>query len=155
MLSSRLHLSKRLLYKGSEMLQFGSFILRVLIFISLGLAVHVTAYAQEEEEAHESFYVSMNPHFLANLKGDRRFIQIKAHAMVADPDTEEAVKLHIHAIRHHILMELMEMQVDDLRTPEQKDAFRRRAVDIIIGILENFNEPADVEDFLISSMVLQ
>ena len=73
----------------------------VLFAVLIMLPAPLASHANEGEGLIKSrpIYVSMLPHFLVNLddgKGEK-FMQIKANTLVANADTERALKLHMPA----------------------------------------------------------
>ena len=73
---------------------------RVLLVLLGGFALATSAYANTEEGEGlikaKPIYVSMLPHFLVNLTNSdgQKFMQIKANTLVANKNTEEALKLY-------------------------------------------------------------
>ncbi len=134
--------------------------LRILIPL-LGAVLALTgplSHAEEEaqEPASKSIYVSMHPHFLTNLADGKHFVQIKAQAMVANEETQSALKLHMPAVRHELLMLLGDMQAADLKGVAQKQQFLDNAVAVMREVLIQRQAPAaDVEGMFITSMVIQ
>lgn len=103
-----------------------------------------------------SIYVSMHPHFLTNLAGGKKFVQIKAQAMVSNEATQTALRLHMPAVRHELLMLLGDMQAADLKGVKQKQQFLDNAVAVMREVLTTRRaEAADVEGMFITSMVIQ
>ena len=101
-------------------------------------------------------YVSMHPHFLTNLADGKQFVQIKAQAMVSNEATQSALRLHMPAVRHELLMLLGDMQPADLKGVKQKQLFLDNAVAVMREILtERRAEAADVDGMFITSMVIQ
>lgn len=103
-----------------------------------------------------AIYVSMHPHFLTNLADGKSFVQIKAQAMVSNEATQTALRLHMPAVRHELLMLLGEMKAADLKGVEQKQKFLDSAVAVMREVLTEMQaEAADVEGMFITSMVIQ
>ncbi|MEM7293540.1 MAG: flagellar basal body-associated FliL family protein [Pseudomonadota bacterium] len=102
-------------------------------------------------------YVSMLPHFLVNLADGQgqKFMQIKANTLVANSDTERALKLHMPAVRHEILMKLSHLAPEDVRSSDQKETLRQDITEIIRVTLRELSDYDDVKGFYITSVVIQ
>ncbi len=128
--------------------------------LAAGFASARQAHAAGEAEDGKptSIYVSMHPHFLTNLAGGRRFVSIKAQALVNNEVTRDALTLHMPAIRHELLMMLAEKGAEDLNGVEQKQAFLDAAAGIMREVLARYADEetgAGVEGMFITSMVIQ
>ena len=134
---------------------------RVLLVLLGGFALATSAYANTEEGEGlikaKPIYVSMLPHFLVNLTNSdgQKFMQIKANTLVANKNTEEALKLHMPAVRHEILLKLTSLSPEDVRTSTQKEALREDITEIIRVTLRELAEYDDVKGFYITSVVIQ
>lgn len=116
----------------------------------------VLASGDAEAEKTPGIYVSMHPHFLTNLAGGKQFVQIKAQAMVSNEATQSALRLHMPAVRHELLMLLGDMRAEDLKGVAQKQAFLDNAVAVMRTVLtDRHAEAADVQGMFITSMVIQ
>ncbi|MEM7210050.1 MAG: flagellar basal body-associated FliL family protein [Pseudomonadota bacterium] len=131
-----------------------------MILLSL-FFVSSPALANEDEGGglikKKPIYVSMLPHFLVNLadaKG-QKFMQIKANTLVANSDTEAALKLHMPAVRHEILMILSHLAPEDVRTSDQKEALRENVTESIRVTLRELAGYDDVKGFYMTSIVVQ
>lgn len=115
------------------------------------------AAASEEAQDKEAIYVSMHPHLLTNLAGGRQFVQMKAQALVNNEDTQQALQLHMPAVRHALLMHLGELRPEELRSVQQKQKFLDDAVAIMREVLDKYaaGVGAGVEGMFITSMVIQ
>ncbi|MDH3452664.1 MAG: flagellar basal body-associated FliL family protein [Gammaproteobacteria bacterium] len=115
-----------------------------------------TAGGEKEQAETPAIYVSMHPHFLTNLADGKRFVQIKAQAMVSNEATQSALRLHMPAVRHELLMLLGDMQAADLKGVKQKQLFLDNAVAVMREVLTARQaEATDVEAMFITSMVIQ
>ena len=99
----------------------------------------------------------MLPHFLVNLDDGQgeKFMQIKANTLVANSDTEKALKLHMPAVRHEILMLLSHLSPEDVRTSDQKEQLRQDITEVIRVTLRELDNYDDVKGFYITSVVIQ
>ena len=127
----------------------------LLVTIFTLMCAPLRAQIDEEEEVTEAMYVSMHPHFLTNLAESRRFVQMKAQTLVSNPDTEAALKLHMPAIRHGILMRISLLTSEELRNAETKQLFLSDSLAIMKKTLEDHGAAADVEGFFITHLIVQ
>ena len=58
-------------------------------------------------------------------------MQIKAQALVTDTDTEAAMKLHMPAIRHHLLMLFSDLDKEAIDSAEEKEKLTTDALETI------------------------
>lgn len=102
-------------------------------------------------------YVSMLPHFTVNLAGSngQKFMRIKANTLVKDKETEAALKLHMPAIRHNVLMKLTHLKPKDVRSAKQKSQLMKDVTDVIRTTLAELGENSEVKGFYITSLVTQ
>jgi len=136
--------------------------MRKLLVPLLSTALALTLYSSgaagggSEDAKPASIYVSMHPHFLTNLADGKKFVQIKAQAMVSNEATQEALRLHMPAVRHELLMLLGDMQATDLSGVERKQLFLDNAVAVMREVLTTRHaEASDVQGMFITSMVIQ
>ncbi len=119
----------------------------------------VAALDQNEEETYSSkpIYVSMLPHFLINLADNqgRHFMQMKAKTLVVDKATEGALKKHMPAVRHNILMKLSHLRPRDVRNSDQMEELRQELTEIIRTTLLDLSGNEGVKGLYISSVVIQ
>jgi len=137
-------------------------LLSLLLAASAALAALASApLAAETEDGmpllkKKPIYVSMLPHFTVNLQGGGvRFMRLKANTLVANDDTKQALKLHMPAVRHNVLMKLAHLSGEDLDSGEDKDALREEIANIIRDTLREAEAPDDVRGFFITSLVIQ
>jgi flagellar FliL protein len=102
-------------------------------------------------------YVSMLPHFIVNLATEKpnRFLQLKAQVLVADKDTETALKLHMPAVRHEMIMMLSQLRPEDINSVEQKEQLIEKSLEVVRNTLEKYEAAANVEGFFVTNLVLQ
>lgn len=99
-------------------------------------------------------FVSMLPHFTVNL-GDGSFLQMEAQTLVKNSETGEAVKSHMPALRHHIIMYLSDLFPEDLQTAKQREELREELTRLVRQTLKNMQMPDDVKGFYVTSLIMQ
>jgi len=125
------------------------------------IAVLVTANARAEEEAQTSAsptveYVELKPAFIANYQSEKlRFVKVDITLMVSNARTAEAIAQHDPAIRHSIVMLLSRQDEASINTPEGKKRLREEALGEIIKVLKSEGSPADIQDILFTSFIVE
>ena len=110
--------------------------------------------AVRAQDANRPIYVSLLPHFVVNL-GGADLMQIKAQVLVGDPDTEAAMKLHMPAIRHHLLMLFSDLDKQSIDSAEEKEKLTVDALAVIRNTLKERGAPDQVSGFFITNLVIQ
>ncbi len=130
-------------------------LLGCLLFVQLAVAAEDDAVVTGSYS--KPIFVSMLPHFLVNLADNlgQRFMQLKAKTQVADKATESALKLHMPAVRHYILMKLSHLRPQDIRSSEQKEELRQEITEIIRTTLLALADNQEVKGFYITSLIIQ
>ena len=134
---------------------------RIALLLSCLMFAQMVAAAESDGVVTGSYskpiYVSMLPHFLVNLADSlgQRFMQLKAKTLVGDKATESALKLHMPAVRHYILMKLSHLHTKEIRSSEQKEALRQELTEIIRSTLVVLSDQQEVKGFYITSLIIQ
>ncbi len=131
------------------------------IIVSLFLAlIAITPLHAAEDEARssgKSAYVSLGEPMVLNLGGKRKltFLQISADVLVGDSDAEEAVKIHVPAIRHTLIMLLSEQDAANIKSPGKREEIRRQATSQIRQLIADLSGNENVSEVLFSSILVQ
>lgn len=75
-------------------------------------------------------YMEITPKFVVNLIEPKKFLAITVQVLVEGP-AADAVKKHMAAIKHELLMLFSDRSIDSLQTMEQREALRQQAVELI------------------------
>lgn len=75
-------------------------------------------------------YMEITPKFVVNLIEPKKFLAINVQVLV-EGATAEAVKKHMAAIKHELLMLFSDRSIDSLQTMEQREALRQQAVELV------------------------
>ncbi len=107
--------------------------------------------------AGSSDYVSLGEPLVLNLDGGRQlsFLQISADVLVTDSDTKYAVKLHVPAIRHKLIMLLSERKTGDIKSPATREEIRQQATREIKQLIAELSGEEQVSEVLFSSILVQ
>jgi len=128
----------------------------VLTLLSLFLATSSQAETAPTESKPDPIYVSMHPHFIVNLADNpRHFIQMKAKAQVKDKATREDLRLHMSAVHHNLILLLSQLTQKDMASVKKKTLMRQQVTESIRKTLEQYAEHHAVENFFITSLIVQ
>lgn len=127
------------------------------LFIALLGATPLHAAEDEQQASGKSAYVSLGEPMVLNLGGKRKltFLQISADVLVGDSDAEEAVKIHVPAIRHSLIMLLSEQDAADIKSPGKREEIRRQATTQVKQLIAELSGNQSVSEVLFSSILVQ
>ncbi|MCX7102701.1 MAG: flagellar basal body-associated FliL family protein [Methylobacter sp.] len=109
--------------------------LLVLSFLFMSVAA-ANEGAKEAEAETGPKYMEMTPKFTVNLAEPKKFLLINVQLLVEGASTIEAVKKHMPALRHELIMLYSGRPSDELQTMEQREALRQETTKIIRETLE-------------------
>lgn len=136
------------------------FAFALVMTLAPALALASGKKAEEEEGGEEggkpkATYVSMEPAFVTNFTDDKiRYIRTDVSIKVMGEKTKEAVRAHVYAIRHHLVMLLNRQTEQDLRSVEGRTQLAQDATAEVIAVLQAEDNPTDVEEVLFTSFVI-
>jgi flagellar FliL protein len=116
------------------------------------------AYAEEGEvEKKDYSYVKLSPAFVVNLKRGTgaRFLQVKAEVLVTSKEDGEAVKHHMAAIRHTMIMNLSDQDGKLIRSTETREQLRLQAEEAVKTVLVEMNGKPTIEGLFFTNYVVQ
>lgn len=131
-------------------------ILLSLLLLAFGIAA-VQAADEEQPATGKSAYISLGDPMVLNLSGKRKltFLQISADVLVRDSDTEEAVKIHVPAIRHSLIMLLSEQNPADIKSPAKREEIRQVATANVKRLVTDLSGNGEVAEVLFSNILVQ
>ncbi len=131
-------------------------ILLSLLVLAFGIAA-VQAADEEQPATGKSAYISLGDPMVLNLSGKRKltFLQISADVLVRDSDTEEAVKIHVPAIRHSLIMLLSEQKAADIKSPAKREEIRQVATANVKRLVTDLSGNGEVAEVLFSNILVQ
>ena len=132
-------------------------ILLSLLLLAFGMTTVHAADEEEEQPKGESAYISLGDPMVLNLSGKRKltFLQISADVLVSDSDTEEAVKIHVPAIRHSLIMLLSEQKAADIKSPTRREEIRQVATANIKRLITDLSGNGEISEVLFSNILVQ
>lgn len=117
-----------------------------LLFISVAAA---SEGAKESEAEAGVKYIEMTPKFTVNLAEPKKFLLINVQLLVEGAGTIAAVKKHMPALRHALIMLYSGRPSEELQTMEQREALRKETAAVIRQTLEKMEDgrhPAPAEE---------
>ncbi|MDZ7754136.1 MAG: flagellar basal body-associated FliL family protein [Gammaproteobacteria bacterium] len=104
-----------------------------------------------------AIYVTLDPPFTVNLKGESRakYLQIAMQVLTRDPAVEQAIKNHGPVIRNNLVLLLGDKTSQDLADRKGKERLQQEIVNSIRGVVEEATGKAGVEDVLFTTFVMQ
>lgn len=118
-------------------------VIALLLALSL-IGLSPQTLAEEEKEGEETsppkkaLYLALSPPFVVNLSSGskRRFMQVKAQLMSYDSDIIDAIKHHMPAVRHTMLMLLAHQTAATMYDVQAREALRQQALDDLRKVLD-------------------
>jgi flagellar FliL protein len=115
-----------------------------LLVVILSLLFMSAAVANEEAKESEAEagvkYLEMTPKFTVNLAEPKKFLLINVQLLVEGAGTIAAVKKHMPALRHELVMLYSGRPSESLQTMEQREALRQETTDVIRKTLAKMAE---------------
>lgn len=90
-------------------------------------------------------YMEITPKFVVNLIEPKKFLAINVQVLV-EGATAEAVKKHMAAIKHALLMLFSDRSIDSLQTMEQREALRQQAVELVHKTIDKAEGVEDTKE---------
>lgn len=108
-----------------------------LLFISVAAA---NEGAKESEAEAGVKYIEMTPKFTVNLAEPKKFLLINVQLLVEGAGTIAAVKRHMPALRHELIMLYSGKPSEEIQTMEQREALRKETTEVIRKTLEKMEK---------------
>ena len=110
----------------------------------------------ENEPAGPPIYHELEDSFIVNLSEQPgRFLQVSVQLMTRNEKVVDAIDRHTPIIRNNLLILFSSQTLEDISTREGKEALRVAALEEVQAILEQRNEPDNVEEVFFTSLVVQ
>ena len=111
--------------------------LLVVVLSLLFMAVAAANEGEKESEAEAGVkYMEMTPKFTVNLAEAKKFLLINVQLLVEGQAAIAAVKKHMPALRHELIMLYSGRPSNELQTMEQREALRQETTAVIRDTLE-------------------
>ncbi|MCG8316621.1 MAG: flagellar basal body-associated FliL family protein [Pseudomonadales bacterium] len=130
-----------------------SLVITMMIFLCSPLI----AQAEEEEAAEpEIQYVPLKPAFVTNYMAHKlRYFKADVTVKVRGAATAEAIDRHQPYIRHNLVMLFSAQDQNSLNSKEGKQKLQEDALNEVVSVLNEENEPTDVEGILFTSFIVE
>lgn len=111
--------------------------LLIVVLSLLFMSVAVANEGAKESEAETGVkYIEMTPKFTVNLAEPKKFLLVDVQLLVEGAGTVAAVKKHMPALRHELVMLFSGRPSEGLQTMEQREALRQETTNVIRKTLE-------------------
>ncbi len=111
--------------------------LLVVVLSVLFMSVAAANEGAKESEAEAGVkYLEMTPKFTVNLAEPKKFLLINVQLLVEAAGAIAAVKKHMPALRHELIMLYSGRPSEQLQTMEQREALRQETTAVIRKTLE-------------------
>lgn len=120
-----------------------------LLFMSVAVA---NEGAKESEAEAGAKYIEMSPKFTVNLAEPKKILLVNVNLLAEGGATIAAIKKHMPALRHELIMLYSGRPSEELQTMEQREALRQETTKVIRETLERMGgakghgEPAKEEE---------
>lgn len=113
--------------------------------------------AEAVEEKKEAIYYEFYPDFTVNIQGNgrSRFLQVKLVSVMYEPEVEDALKLHMPAIRNSLLALLSSQNAEELKSPEVKESLRVSILETVQQVMTDNYGPENIENLYFTNFVIQ
>jgi flagellar FliL protein len=129
-------------------------LLLCLLCLCWPLALHAADGEEEEQPKPVPQYYKLPQSLVANLTGGPRYIRCDIQLMYYDGDehdNEHRLQLYSPALRHELLLMLIEQNGKTLTTPAGKERLRKTAVKSLRRIMEEQTGSPVIEDLYFTS----
>ncbi|MCU7848215.1 MAG: flagellar basal body-associated FliL family protein [Candidatus Thiodiazotropha sp. (ex Lucinoma kastoroae)] len=128
----------------------------MLIFLALPLIAEDEKDEKTEEEAPPTInYYQVKPSLVANLASGGKYIRCDIQLMTHDELFLEDLNLHGPAIRHTLLLLLSEQDGKNIKTPNGKEALRKKALSVISKLMQELNGKEGIKALFFTTFFVQ
>ncbi|MEW8507066.1 MAG: flagellar basal body-associated FliL family protein [Candidatus Thiodiazotropha sp.] len=132
--------------------------IKLLIVLLMLVAMPLLA-EDEKEEAEEApptiSYYQLKPSLVANLAGGGKYIRCDVQLMTNDDLFLEELNIHGPAIRHAMLLLLSEQDGMDIKSPNGKEALRKKALATIGELMQELSGRNEVKALFFTTFLVQ
>ncbi|MCU7802597.1 MAG: flagellar basal body-associated FliL family protein [Candidatus Thiodiazotropha sp. (ex Lucinoma annulata)] len=128
----------------------------MLIFLALPLMAEDEKDEKTEEEAPPTInYYQVKPSLVANLASGGKYIRCDIQLMTNDELFLEDLNLHGPAIRHTLLLLLSEQDGKNIKTPDGKEALRKKALSVISKLMQELSGKEGIKALFFTTFFVQ
>jgi flagellar protein FliL len=133
--------------------------MRFFIPVMVALLVIVALPSQAEEKAADApvdiSYYPIKPSLVANLASGGKYIRCDIQLMSEDSGYLEKLRLHDPAIRHTLLLLLSEQDGNAIKSPEGKEALRKKALAEVNRLLKKLTGKEGIKALFFTTFFVQ
>ena len=136
--------------------------LKLAMFCAIiGSLFSMPAYAEDEEgegeEAKaETHYTPLKPSFVTNYQARKlHYFKTDVSIVATSSATVEAIQRHQLYIRHNLVMLFSSQDQTTLNSQEGKQKLQEDALNQVVSVLNEENEPSDVSGILFTSFIVE
>jgi flagellar protein FliL len=115
----------------------------------------------EEGEHAAAAYVSLEPAFVVNFQDQKqrtKYLKAEISVVAATPKVQEALTLHMPAVRNSLVLLLSRQVFEDLATNEGKEKLRTEALEAVQKVIKkqaSKKTAKGIKDLYFASLVMQ
>jgi flagellar FliL protein len=129
--------------------------MRKLLYLALlCLWLPLTAQAEDQQDAVETpdpEYYELKPSLVTNLPSGAKYIRCDVQLMVLGEENKALLAQYAPAIRHEMLLLLVEQDGNALKTPQGKEKLRQQAIASLRALLEQHTGQPLIEDLFFTN----
>jgi flagellar FliL protein len=81
-------------------------------------------------------YLEITPKFVVNLIEPKKYLSINVQLLIEGAPIAAAIKKHMPALKHELIMLFSDRSIDSLQTMEQREALRQQTIDVIHSTID-------------------
>lgn len=134
--------------------------LKLAMFCAIiGSLFSTPAYAEDEDGEDvkaETHYIPLKPSFVTNYQARKlRYFKTDVSIVATSSATVEAIQRHQLYIRHNLVMLFSSQDETTLNSQEGKQKLQEDALNQVVSVLNEENEPSDVSSILFTSFIVE
>ena len=114
-------------------------------------------HAEDEADAAASSveYLALEPKFVVNLQGRRKYMRAAIQLMIKGHQHVETIRTNQPAYRHALIMLFSRYKAQDLETVEQREALREKALGEVRKALDKYANSDGLRDLFFTEFLIQ
>jgi flagellar FliL protein len=126
-----------------------------LILLVSSLLIPSLSFAEDDEEKKPVAYHKLSPSFVANVKGNAKYMRADIQLMTKDAENIPDIELHAPALRHELLLLFSDQEGKLLKDPKGKEKLRKLALEAIRKVMKELTGKEAVDDLFFTSYFAQ
>ena len=130
--------------------------MRNLILLCNLLLISFAVYGEEDTKTSTIEYLPLSPKFVVNLQGGHRsYLRADVQLMIDGSDNVEKIKAHLPVIRHSLILLFSDYAADQLRSSNQREDLRKKALELTQETLDKYASNSNLEDIFFTEFLVQ